>query len=211
MKLLALVLSALAVLALPAAPAFAQGERIVAPAGGISIEKPRGWNILPPDEAMENLRGLRFDDPRVQRAIGSGNAPFIVLLKYPADTEGINPTLKVNYRPLPPSLRGKSAVEVLSMLFESMRTTVNDVVLLDPPAPVQFAGGTGAHFRLSYTLVGSAGTPYKVISEMWMTLRGDYAVILGAGYGADEPPATAAEIAAASRTFRLEGDGPPQR
>jgi hypothetical protein len=210
MKLLAFVLSALALLAVPAAPALAQ-ERIVAPAGGISIEKPRGWNVIPPSAAMENLRGLRFDDPRVKAVIGQGEAPFIVLLKYPPDTEGVNPTLKVNYRPLAAPLRGMTAIEVLNALYGAMSRTMDNVELLDAPAPVQFAGGTGAHFRLSYSLVGSGGTPFHVISEMWLTLRGDYAVILGAGYGADEPAETAAEIAAASRTFRIEGDGPPPR
>jgi hypothetical protein len=200
MKLLAWMFAALLALA---GPAVAQ-ERIAAAAGGISIEKPVGWTVMPPDRVLENVRGLTYESPEFRRVVDATGAPFITMIKYPADREGINPTMKVNYQRLPASMHSMGPVEVLTGVVGAMRSGFGEVDILVAPHAVQFAGAPGAHVRIAYTIKGAAGTPFETVSEMWIILRGGYAIILGVGYGRDEPAATVSEIQGAALSFRID-------
>lgn len=204
MKLLGHVFSALIALMWSAAPAIAQ-ERVTAPAGGLSIEKPKGWMVTPPDASIANTRGLQYDSPEFRSLIERVNAPFITMVKYPIDRAGINPTIKVNYLLLPATLRDDSSVELLTKIIDTLRMGFGDIRFLQPPAPMKVAGTQGAHARIVFMVKGSAGTPYQTISEVWIVRRGDYLITLGVSYSPDEPAATVEEIEAAVQSFRIDG------
>ncbi|MES2443884.1 MAG: hypothetical protein V4574_13725 [Pseudomonadota bacterium] len=208
MRLLAAILASLVALA---TPAFAQGvERVTAPAGGISVEMPGGWSITPPDPSVEKLRGLTYRSPEFRRSAQTGSAPFLTLVKYPANHPGINPTMKVNYLALSDSMLRLDPVELLTRLTDAMRRQSGGLEVLDAPALASFMG-VGAHVRVAHTTRNRAGTPVETVSEMWITLLGDYAVILEAVYDADEPAQTIVEIDGVARTLRIDETGPPPR
>lgn len=189
------------------APAFAQ-ERIIAP-GGIAIDKPQGWSVLPVTPPVEKLRGLRFDDPEFRGALERSSMPFLTLAKYPAGHSGINPTIEIRYEALARSGRPPSEEGMLAAAVDAMRRDLGPLEVLDEPAMVQFAGAPGVHVRVACRSKPCAPRPLEKVIEIWITLRGGYAIRLKAEYDRDAPAQTMVEIDGAVASFRIEEPGPP--
>lgn len=177
---------AAALLVAGSAPAFAQArERVTAPVGGISIEKPSGWFGVPPAEAFANLRKVEFDSPAFQEQMQrTASEPLIVFTRYPTTHPGLIPTIKVNYRRIPEN-RKIGAVGVLNAVVGAMRQGFGDLAVLDAPAETKVGGWPAAHMRVSYTMTVE-GDSLAAISELWLIPRGDYVLVLGVAYSPDE-------------------------
>lgn len=180
-----------------AAPAMAAaGERIAAPVGGISIEKPAGWSMLPPDATLRNIKEIDFDTP-----LRPANAPLITLTKYPLSHPGIIPTIKVQYHYFP----GATALGpegVAKLMIGDLRRSLGDLTVVDEPAAIQVSAMPAAHARVSYTLrrgKESLGS----ITELWVVNRGNGFFVIGAGYAPDEPAVSLSEINAALASVRI--------
>jgi hypothetical protein len=183
-------------------PAFAQ-ERVTAPIGGISIEKPGGWRIVPPSEAVANLGKIEFATPEQRaRVVGDDPGPLITFLKYPDTHPGIIPTIKVNYRPAP-GIGRVGAKGILNAMIETLRTGFGAAQILDAPTDVMLAGQPAAHMRVAFT-INANGDSLPTISEMWVIPRGNYMLVIGVAYADDEPAATHAEILAAIASVRIQ-------
>lgn len=191
------IAAALLVMAAPAVAAL--GERIAAPVGGISIEKPAGWSVLPPDEALRNIRSIDFDTPGASRAL---RGPLITLTKYPLSRPGVNPTVKINYHNFP-AARELGPDGVAKLMVDDLRRSLGEITILDAPSALQVSGMPAGHLRVGYTLRrGEAAVP--TISEIWVVLRGSGFFVIGAGYAPDEPAATHGEIEAAVASVKIE-------
>lgn len=196
-------------LAVPAAASAQTGERIAAAAGGISIELPKGWTVLSADPAVEALRGKAHDSAEFRRTVTTTGVRFLTLTKYSGGRGDAVPTIGVDYRSLDDAMLGMGPVEVLKWLTRPGRHGFRDAEVLDPPTLMQFAGAPGAHVRIAHTLRHVSGVSYPAISEVWLSLRGTYAISLQASYAPDEPAGGVIEIDNAVRSFRVDDSGPP--
>jgi hypothetical protein len=195
--------AAAALLVAGSAPAFAQArERVTAPVGGISIEKPTGWFTVPPGDAIANLRKVEFDSPAFQQRLQqAASEPLIVFTKYPVSHPGLIPTIKVNYRRIPDNKR-IGAVGVLNAVIDAMRQGFGTVDILDAPTETRVGGLPAAHMRVAYVMT-SQGEKLSAVSEMWMIPRGDYVLIVGVAYSPDEPAPVRDEILAAVGSVQI--------
>lgn len=191
------IAAALLVMAAPAVAAI--GERIAAPVGGISIEKPAGWSVLPPDEALRNIRGIDFDTPGASRAL---RGPLITLTKYPLSHEGVVPTIKVNYHHFP-AARELGPDGLAKLVIADLNRSLGEVKVLDAPSTVKVSGLSAGHFRVGYALRRGKQTA-DAVSEIWAVPRGNGFFMIGVGYSPDEPAATHGEIEAAVASVKIE-------
>lgn len=200
-------IAVLIAIAAPAVPAFAQ-ERITAP-GGLSIVKPEGWSRVPPQQPVEDLRGIGYDKPEFERAVERGITPFIVLTKYPASHAGINPTITVSYHYLSGAALRSIPTEMVTDIVNAMRRDMPEVEVIDPPAIANVMGTMGAHASVAYPRKGQSRTRVEMVTETWVSMRGVYAVMLQVTYARDEAPQTIVEIDGAVRSARIDETGPP--
>lgn len=166
MKLLAVLFAALMIAAAPA-PALAQ-ERITAPVGGISIEKPAGWHLLPPDEVLANFKSIDLEDPRAQNI---PNGPLISITRdLPDRAAGLIPTIKINYVAYP-AVAQRGADGTMHDVIDAMRVSVPDIKVVEAPHAVTVAGRKAARARVTFTL-NRDGAAMVAESEMIIVPRG---------------------------------------
>lgn len=194
------VLAALAITL--AAPAIAaMGERIYAPVGGISIEKPDGWYLIPPDESLRNLKALDFEDPRVQQSL---TAALITLTRdHPDNVAGIIPTITIKYAAYP-RIRERGAMGVTEDLIAAMRTAYSDFRVVEAPRPYSVAGHAGARALVVFT-VRSQGGMESCEGELIIIPRGTIGVYsLALFWKAGEGAQTRAAFDAALASVRID-------
>lgn len=162
------ILAALVAVAFAAPAVAAMGERIYAPVGGISIEKPDGWHLIPPDESLSNLKSLDFEDPRVQQSL---TAALITLARdRPETVAGIIPTITVKYIPYP-GVGERGPLGVTEDALTAMRRAYPGFRVIEAPHAYSLAGHKGGRARIAFT-VGFRGEAETCEGELILIPRG---------------------------------------
>lgn len=163
----------------------ASAERFSNPVLGLSIEKPDDWHVLSAEANAENLRKVETGTPELQAAIQKyASVPLYAFTRYPEPHPDLNASVKVNTRPAG-SFAGQSGQQILQALLPGLSRTMSDLKVIKAPEITTLAGKTAGHMALTYTLK-TEGASYPAASEMWIIPRGDYLIIVGAGYRPDE-------------------------
>jgi hypothetical protein len=197
--MMAIAAAALAIAA-PAAPAFAQ-ERIAAPVGGISIEKPQGWHLIPPDEALSNMKTFDFDDPATAQTL---QAPLITIMRtLPAETAGIIPTIKISYVRYP-AIATRGPIGAIEDMIAQVRSVFPDLRMLDAPQPVTVAGRESARASVVFSL-RSGNEVTQIQTDIILVPRGK-AGFFSIGFAglADDAPKNRKAFEAALESVRFD-------
>ncbi len=71
------------------------------PTFGISVTKPADWQFMSAEQNLDNLKRTIVKDEEFQQLLQRyATAPLVVMAKYPEPFDDLNPSLKVNVRPL---------------------------------------------------------------------------------------------------------------
>lgn len=188
--------------AVTASSAAAGGEKIDLPSLGLSIVRPAEWVTISADENAQNLRSIRMDDPEFQRMVALyANSPIVAMAKYPEPHDDLNPSLKINVRPiggfasLPPE-------QILTGAIPIFRRGFGDIKILEGPSRTTIAGKPAGFVRLSYTLHAPNGD-YPTISELWVVPSGPVYFMIGSGTRADEKNGSRAKVRAILDSLRI--------
>ncbi len=169
--------------ALLSSPAAA--ERFTNPVLGLSIENPHDWHVVTAAENSENLSKAEFADPELQAAVRKyASVPLYAFSRYPEPYPDLNASVKVNTRPAG-QFEGQSGENVLQAILPAISQAMPDAKIVAPPETTTLAGRAAGHAVMTYTL-RSEGKAYPAVSELWIIPRGDYLVMVGAGYRPDE-------------------------
>ena len=119
--------------------------------------------------------------------------PMVAMMKYPEPYDDINPSFKVNIKPLG-QLKGRTAVELVSMILPQLQKVFKDYALVQPPVETEVSGLRAAYARIHYSLETADGSTFPCASELWIVPRGDYFFMLGAGTRQDDTRGPRSEI-----------------
>ena len=174
------------------------------PTAGFQISKPDKWQYASAEFDQENLKKTKLNDQEMQEAMQKyANVPMVSMVKYPEPFDDVNPTFKVNIKPLGP-LKDKPATEILGLLLPQLEKVFKDYELAQPPTEVEVSGLKGAYVRINYSLVTADDREFPTTSELWIVPRGAYFFMMGAGTRADEKTGTRKEIQDILATVKID-------
>ena len=170
-----------------------QGETIDIPTLGLSVTRPVGWVTVTADQNVRNIRSVQMDDPEFQElAARYATTPVFAISKYPEPYPDLNPSFKINVRPLG-GLARLPPEDILTVALPTFSRAFNDVQVLEGPRSTRVSGRKAAYARLSYTL-RAEDVPVPTMSEIWVVPKGSVFFMIGGGTRADEKNGSRAEI-----------------
>lgn len=188
-----------------AAPAKAPDPNLFKnPTAGFEVTKPAKWQYASADFNQENLKKTKLNDQEMQAAmLKYATVPMVAMLKYPEPYDDVNPTFKVNIKPLG-ALEGKPATEIIGLLLPQFEKLFKDYELAQPPIEVEVSGLKGAYVRINYSLVTADDREFPTTSELWIVPRGEYFFMMGAGTRQDEKTGSRKEIQDILATVKID-------
>jgi hypothetical protein len=178
------------------------GEQVQIPTLGLTVNRPNGWATITADENSRNIRSVQMDDPQFQEmAARYANSPVFAISKYEEPYSDLNPSFKINVRPLG-GFAKLSPEDILAAAIPTFARAFNDVKVLEGPRGTQVSGKQSAYARLSYPLKAN-GVAIPTISEIWIVPNGSIFFMIGAGTRADEKNGTRAEMRRILNTVRI--------
>ena len=179
------------------------GETVQIPTLGLSVFRPADWVTITADENARNIRSVQMDDPEFQELLARyANAPVFAIAKYPEPYADLNPSLKINVRPLG-GFAKFAPEDILTAAIPTFTRAFNDVKVVEGPRPAQLSGRKAAYAKLSYTL-RSNKLAVPTISEIWIVPKGSIFFMIGAGTRTDEKNGSRAEIRQIMDRLRIE-------
>ncbi|HEX8840447.1 MAG TPA: hypothetical protein VF750_08275 [Sphingomicrobium sp.] len=185
------------------APTPQAGERINIPSLGLGIVRPASWVTITADQNARNLRSVRMDDPEFQAlATRYANSPIVAMAKHPEPYADLNPSLKINVRPLG-GFAGHPPEEILAAALPMFQHAFADMRVLEGPKRTSLVGRPAGFVRMAYTLrAGTIAVP--AVSEIWVVPKGPVYFMVGSGTRADERNGSRAEVRAIIDTLKLD-------
>ena len=160
---------------------------------GFKVTKPNDWQFVTADENLENIKKVQMNDQEFQQLmLKYSTASLVAIMKYPEPYEDLNPSFKVNIKPLG-KLKGTEPKNILSLIIPQFEKMFQDFNLVQPPTDTKVAGLDAAYMHINYSLVIPEGRVFPTASELWIVPRGDYFFMIGAGTRQDEKTGSRSE------------------
>ena len=130
-------------------------------------------------------------------------APLVAMMKYPEPYDDLNPSFKINIKPLG-RLKGIDGKAIVALILPQFQKLLQDYELVQEPVEKEISGLKAGYARLNYTLEIPDGRIFPTTSELWIIPRGDYYFIIGAGTRQDEKTGTRSEIAEILKSLKID-------
>lgn len=184
--------------------AFAQDNNIFE---SVTLEfkltKPAEWQFATAAENLENLKKVQLSSEELrQYMLKYATAPLVVITKYPEPFDDLNPSFKVNIKPLG-QLKGADPKKILELILPQFQKIFQDFNLIQPPSDTTVGRLPAAYMRINYSLTAEDGRTFPTASELWIVPRGDYFFMIGAGTRQDEKTGSRDEIAKIMSSIEL--------
>jgi hypothetical protein len=174
------------------------------PTLGITITKPAEWRFITAEQVSENLARTRLKDEEMQKAVQKyANAPVVAMMKYAEPFDDVNPSLKVNIRPIG-VLADKDPKDIAKLSVGAMGKMFQDFSIVTPPEDVTVSGLKGAHVKVHYTMQVADGPSFPTCSDLWIVPRGKFLFIIGSGTRQDEKTGKRDEIKKILDSLKLQ-------
>jgi hypothetical protein len=164
------------------------------PTAGFSVTKPSEWHYVTAEQNLNNLKATKLNDNEFQAAmVKYATAPMVAMTKHEEPYSDVNPSFKVNIKPLG-QFKGKDPKEIIGVMIPQLQKIFKDFKLVQPPTTVMVSGFSSAYARINYTMEVVEIGELPISSELWIIPRGDYFFLLGAGTRQDEKTGSRKEI-----------------
>ncbi len=161
---------------------------------GFKLTKPSDWHFVTAEQHMDSLRNVRIGDETTQKLLTKyATMPLVVAMKYQEPYEDINPSIKVNIKPLG-QLKGANPKQIIGVMVPFLQKTLTNFRLLQKPIDTTVSGLPAAYLKASYSLSVADGRSFPTTSEMWIIPKGDFFFLIGSGTRTDEKTGTRQEV-----------------
>lgn len=151
------------------------------PTLGFAVTKPAHWQVVSAEGYAENLGRVKLEDEEFQEKMQKyAQVPFIAFMKYPEPYDDVNPSFKVNIKPLGQFL-GKDSKEIINTLLPTFKQAFRDFQIIEGPMDVNISGIKSAYVRIHYTMAIPDGRTFPTCSELWIIPRGNSFFMIGIG------------------------------
>lgn len=161
---------------------------------GFKVTKPSEWQFVTAEENLENLEKVQMNDEEFQQLmLKYSTAPLVAMMKYPEPFDDLNPSFKVNIKPLG-QLKGTDPKKILGLILPQFQKMFQDFNLVQPPTDTTVGKLPAAYMRINYSLAIPDGRTFPTASELWIVPRGNYFFMIGAGTRQDGKTGSREEI-----------------
>lgn len=176
--------------------AFAQDNNLFESANiGFKVTKPSEWQFVTAEENHKQLKNVQMNDEEFQQSmLKYSTAPLVAMMKYPGSFDDLNPSFKVNIKPLG-QLKGTDPKHILELVIPQFQKMIEDFTLAQPPTDTVVGTLPAAYMRINYSISNPDGRIFPTATELWAVPRGDYYFMIGAGTRQDEKTGSREEIA----------------
>lgn len=174
------------------------------PTAGFTVTKPVGWHYVTAEQNLNNIKATQINDKEFQAAmVKYATTPMVVMTKYKEPYDDVNPSFKVNIKPLG-QFKGRDSKEIIGIILPQFQKLFKDFVLVQPPINVTVGGISSAYTRINYTMDVAGIGALPITSELWIIPRGDYFFMVGAGTRQDEKTGSRKEVESIINTIVIE-------
>lgn len=161
---------------------------------GFKVTKPNDWQFVTAEENLENLKRMDMDDKEFKEMmVKYSTAPLVAMMKYPEPFDDLNPSFKVNIKPLA-QLKGYAPEQIVGLIVPQLEKVFSNFDLVQPPMRVKVGGLEAGYIRANYIMSIPDGRTFPTTSEMWIVPRGDFFFMIGSGTRQDGKTGTRTEI-----------------
>lgn len=174
------------------------------PTVGLAVVKPADWHFMTAEQNAENLDRTKLKDEHFQELVKKyATAPLVVITKYKEPYEDLNPSVKINMRPL-----GDFAAEdpktILTQATAPLKNVFQDFRMVTAPKETKVSGLRAAYAKFNYSLEIPDGRSFPTCSEIWVVPRGKHFFMIGAGTRQDEKTGKREEIQKIVDSLKIE-------
>jgi hypothetical protein len=128
---------------------------------------------------------------------------MVVIAKYEEPYDDLNPSLKVNMRPLGNFSADKptAILDIISKQFESL---FEDYKVVTAPKETKLAGLKAGYLKVHFSMKIPDGRTFPTCSELWVVPRGKHFFMIGAGTRQDEKTGKREEIEKILETLKID-------
>jgi len=174
------------------------------PTLGISVTKPKDWVFVTAEQHAESLKRAKLKDEEFLKLVQKySSAPLVTMTKYAEPFDDLNPSFKLNIKPLG-KLPGDDPKAILSLLLEPLKANFDDFKLVVAPREARVAKHKAAYAQMYFNLQNSDGRRFPTCSELWVIPRGKHFVLIGCGTRQDEQTGKRAELEKILSSLKLE-------
>ncbi|MCA9759621.1 MAG: hypothetical protein KDA27_27745 [Candidatus Eisenbacteria bacterium] len=180
------------------------GDTFRSATAGFEVTKPTDWQYLTAEENQENLSRIELSDEELRAALLKyATVPLVATTKHPEPFDDLNPSFRVNMRPLG-ELAALPATEVLGAFLPQFEQLFEEFELAEGPVETEVSGLPAAYVRMNYTLRTGDDLTFPTCSELWIVPRGEFFFMIGAGTRQDEATGTRKEIHDILKSVKIE-------
>lgn len=174
------------------------------PTLGFSVTKPANWHVASTQDFFRNLKLVELDDKQFQDQLQKyAQVPFLAFMKYPEPYDDVNPSFKVNVKPLA-QLGGKDPKEILQMLVPVFKNAFRDFRTVDGPKDITIDGIPSAYAMFQYTLSVADGRTFPTTSDIFIIPRGNIFFMVGVGSRQDASQEDLIEIDSIIQSIKIQ-------
>jgi hypothetical protein len=174
------------------------------PTLGISVTKPKDWHFATLEEHRENLGRATFKDEDFKKMVQKySTTPVVVMMKYREPYDDVNPSFKINIKPLG-NLPANKPTAILSLLVPTFEKNFKDFEMIVGPKEINVGKENAAYMKVNYNMEVEEVGKFPVCSELWIITRGTHFYMLGAGTRQDEKTGKREEIQKILESIRFE-------
>ena len=171
---------------------------------GFSVNKPDSWYFLTAEQNMENIKRIQLDNKEFKQAmLKYTTAPLVAMIKYQEPFDDLNPSFKVNIKPLG-NLKGVDPKIILNMMSGQLHKLLKDYKVVQEPTDTILSELKAASMTANSTMIAPDGREFPVISDFWIVPRGEFFFMIGSGTRQDEKTGTRAELLEIVKTIKID-------
>jgi hypothetical protein len=170
---------------------------------GISASKPKTWVTITDTQNRANISKLKMSNAEFQKyVLKHARAPIFAITKHREPYDDLNPSVKITVRPLG-RVTKDSILSFAAVVARALAKNIGGAIKIETPKLVQISGFPGAYTSIDYTLKTQAGLSFPTRSQIWLVMKGQLLVMIGAGTRIDEATGSRKEIQEIINTIRL--------
>lgn len=194
----------LAIWVAPFAGKGAESDTYSNPTLGFSLTKPADWHFMTAEQNAENLARTKLKDEEMQKlAQKYATAPLVAITKYEEPYDDLNPSVKVNMRPLG-NFSADKPTAILDFMAKQLESALEDFKVIAAPKETKVAGLKAGYLKVYYSMKISDGRTFPTCSELWVVPRGKHFFLIGAGTRQDEKTGKREDIQKILGTIKIE-------
>ena len=164
------------------------------PTVGLSVTKPAEWHFLTAEQNQENLERTKLNDDEFHEFMKKyATAPLVIMTKYEEPYNDLNPSLKVNIKPLG-RLPGDNPGQIMELILPTLERVFDEFSVDYGPVDTLLSGLKASYVRVHFTMMVSDTTGYPTCSELWIVPKGSFFFIIGIGTRQDEKTGKRKEV-----------------